>query len=181
MATSVDKVYASALLSIAREDKSAKAMDKELSTLAGICGDNPELTAVLCAPTVTEGEKLSLIKKIFKGRVSGIIYNFLCVLVTKNRFGCLGGIAEEFRKEYYDEYGIREVTVTTAVPLKDKLREKLMAKLRKMYGKEIILIEKTDPSIIGGMVITCGGSMLDGSVKTELENMHRQIKDMVAG
>ncbi|MCM1577782.1 MAG: ATP synthase F1 subunit delta [Ruminococcus sp.] len=181
MATSVDKVYSAALMSIAREDKSAKKLDRELNTLSGIIADNPELTAVLCAPTVTGKEKLTLIEKIFKGKVSGTVYNFLCVLVSKNRFGSLCGICEEFRKEYYEEYGIREVTVTTVIPLKDKAKEKLMAKLRKMYGKEIILIEKTDPSILGGMIVTCGGSMLDGSVKTELDNMHRQIKDMVAG
>lgn len=181
MATSVDKVYSAALLSIAREDKSAKEMDKELNALSDICTANPELSEILCAPTVTESEKLTLVKKIFKGKVSGMVYNFLCVLVRKNRFGSLPGIAEQFRREYYEEYGIREVTVTTVIPLKDKTREKLLKKLRKMYGKEIILIEKVDPSIIGGMIITCGGSMLDGSVKTELENMHRQIKDMVAG
>lgn len=180
MAGSVDKVYSEAMLSIAREDKCAKEMDKELSELAKICTDNPELAAVLGAPTVTLSEKLTLAEKIFKGRVSDTVYNFICVLVQKNRFDYLPDIAKAFRKAYYADYGIHEVTVTTVIPLSDKSREKLMKKLKKMYGGEIILIEKTDPSIIGGMTLQCGGSMLDGSVKTELEKMHRQIKDMAA-
>lgn len=180
MAGSVDKVYSEALLSIAREDNTAKETDSELYTLAQISRDNPELAAVLGAPTVTLDEKLSLTGKIFKGRVSEPVYNFLCVLVRKNRFGHLTGIAEQFRKSYYADYGINEVTVTTVIPLKDKAREKLIKKLKKMYGGDIILIEKTDPSLIGGMTLECGGRMLDGSVKTELEKLHRQIKDMAA-
>ena len=88
---------------------------------------------------------------------------------------------KEFRKGYYEMSGISEVTVTTAVPLKAQAREKLTEKLQKMYGSRIILVEKTDPSIVGGMIVSCGDSMLDGSVKTKLENMHKQIKDMIAG
>ena len=44
----------------------------------------------------------------------------------------------------------------------------------------VILKEKVDPSIMGGMIVSSGGSMMDGSVKTKLENMHKQIRDMVS-
>ena len=42
------------------------------------------------------------------------------------------------------------------------------------------LVEKTDPAIIGGMIVVCGDNMLDGSVRTKLENMQKQIRDMAA-
>lgn len=181
MAGSVEKLYSDVMLEIAREDGSAEELDRELDTLCGIVRDNPELTAAMGAPTITDKEKVTILENIFKGRVSETTLNFLCVLAEKNRFGHLSGIAEEFRKGYYKMNGISEVTVTTAVPLKDNAREKLLQKLKKMYGGTIVLIEKVDPGIIGGMMISCGGSMMDGSVKTKLGDMHKQIKDMIAG
>lgn len=181
MAGSVEKVYARALLEIASEDKNAGELDEELNAAAEIFSDNPELTKALSAPTITEKEKLSLLENIFGGRISETAFNFLCVLTEKNRIKHLVPIVKEFRKGYYEMSGISEVTVTTAVPLKAQAREKLTEKLQKMYGSRIILVEKTDPSIVGGMIVSCGDSMLDGSVKTKLENMHKQIKDMIAG
>ena len=61
------------------------------------------------------------------------------------------------------------------------LEDIFRTQLAKMYGKEIILREKVDPAILGGMIVSCGDSMLAGSVKTRLDNMHKQIKDMIAG
>jgi F-type H+-transporting ATPase subunit delta len=180
MAGSVEKVYASALLEIAAEDGSMKELDEELDALSGIFSANPELTEALCAPTIDDDEKISLIKSIFEGRISDISLNLLCVLAEKKRSGCLPGIAQEFRNGYYDAAGIAEAEVTTAVPLKDGARDKLKAKLEKKFGKTVILKEKVDPSIIGGMIVTSGGSMMDGSVATRLENMHKQIRDMVS-
>lgn len=181
MAGTVEKLYSDVMLEIAVENSTAEELDKELYALSGIIRENPELTAAMGAPTIADKEKTALLENIFKGRVSEITLNFLCVLAEKNRFGYLERIAEEYRRGYYKMYGISEVTVTTAVPLKDNAREKLILKLKKMYGEKIILIEKVDPDIIGGMMISCGGSMMDGSVKTKLGDMHKQIKDMIAG
>lgn len=178
MAGSVEKIYAKALLEIAAEDGSMKELSEELDALSGIFDNNPELGGVLSVPTVAESEKIDLINTVFKGRVSDCALNFLCVLAGKGRCRYLGGIADEFRTGYYQTAGISEVTVTTAVQLQKKARSKLVSKLEKMYGSKIILKEKIDPAIIGGMIVTCGDSMLDGSVKTKLERMHDQIKDM---
>ena len=136
MAGSVENVYSRALLEIAAEDGSMKELDEELDALSGIFSANPELTEVLCAPTVTDEEKLSLIKTVFEGKISDTALNFLCVLAEKNRCRYLQGIAEEFRNGYYESAGIAEATVTTAVPLKDDARNRLKAKLEKKYGKD---------------------------------------------
>ncbi len=181
MAGSVEKVYADALLEIAAEDGSMKELYDELEALREIFSANPELSEILSAPTVTDSEKLELIRTVFEGRISAVALNFLCVITEKGRCRYLSAIADNFKAGYFEAAGIAEVTVTTAAALKGDARTKLMAKLAKMYGKEIILREKVDPAILGGMIVSCGDSMLDGSVKTRLDNMHKQIKDMIAG
>ncbi len=181
MAGSVENIYAQALLEIGREDGTLKELDSEMNALGGIFADNPEFVSVLNSPTVTEAEKLELIRSVFGGKISETALNFLCVLAEKNRIGYISGIAEELRRGYYEDAGIAEVTVITAAALKDEQKQRLKEKLAAMYGKSIILKEKTDPSIMGGMIVRCGDRMLDGSVKTKLENMQKQIKDMIAG
>ncbi|MGN0642409.1 MAG: F0F1 ATP synthase subunit delta [Huintestinicola sp.] len=180
MPGSVEKVYSEALLEIAEENGSLSELDEELNALVTVFEANPELTDVLSTPTVSDAEKLELIENVFKGRVSETAFNFLCVLTEKGRCRYLGSIAKAFRKSFYDISGIVEVTVTSTRPLTDSAREKLKAKLEKKYGKKVIMTEKVDMSIMGGLVVTCGDSMLDGSVKTKLEEMHKQIKDMIA-
>ncbi|MGN0666216.1 MAG: ATP synthase F1 subunit delta [Huintestinicola sp.] len=180
MPGSVEKVYSDALLEIAAEENTASLLDEELNALADIFAENPELTDILCSPTVSDEDKLSLLDSVFRGKVSDTSFNFLCVLAEKGRSRHLNGIAKAFRKGYYNASGIVEVNVTSTRPLTDAAREKLKAKLEKRYGKKVILAEKIDPSIMGGLVVTCGDSMLDGSVKTRLDLMHKQIKDTIA-
>ncbi len=178
MADSIEKVYARALMEIAQENNSAEKLDSELDAICGICAANPELTRAMSAPTITDEEKLSLLSDIFKGRISETVFNFLCVLTENNRFGRLSSIAAQFRSDYYLTAGIAEVSVTSAVPLKEDARKKLTDKLAKMYDRKIILREKTDPSILGGMIVKYNGSCMDGSVKSSLERMKKQITQM---
>lgn len=180
MAGSVENVYAQALLEIGREDGNLKELHEEIQALSGIFDENRDFARLLSSPSMTPDEKTKLLKSVFEGRISASALNFLCVLAEKNRCAYLGKIAAELKKGYYDDAGIAEVTVTTAVPLKDGARERLIEKLSRKYDKTIDLVEKTDPAIIGGMIVVCGDNMLDGSVRTKLENMQKQIRDMAA-
>ena len=180
MAKTVSGLYADVLLEIAKEDGSGETLEQELFVLGELIGDNPELVAAMTAPTISNAEKAQILGNIFGGRISQTTLNFLCVLAEKNRFGYLKAIADKYREGYYEMCGISEVTVTTAVPLKPAAREKLMRKLEKMYKGRIILRERVDSSILGGMVISCRDSCIDGSVKAELGRIHRQIRDVIA-
>ncbi|MDE5859568.1 MAG: F0F1 ATP synthase subunit delta, partial [Oscillospiraceae bacterium] len=81
---------------------------------------------------------------------------------------------------WYEMKNIAEVKVTTSTPLSDGLRSKLKAKLEAVYKKTVILTENIDESIMGGIVINYGNTMLDGSVKAKLEAVQKQIKGVIA-
>lgn len=182
MTGSVEKVYSQALLELAYEigDDAAAEIDEELAAIADIFSANPGLYDVLGSPTVTDEEKRSLINELFEGKISRTVLGLLCVLTESGRCRYLGAVTRAYRKAYYEKSGIAEVCVTTVKPLTPDQKERLISKLSKLYAKKIILTEKIDESIVGGMIVNCGDSMLDGSVKTKLENMRKQIKDMIA-
>ena len=80
---------------------------------------------------------------------------------------------------YYDKKNILEVTATTVQPLSEKLREKLVQKLEGASGKSIILHEKQDKSILGGIVLRYGNTQIDSSVRTKLDKIKAQIDSAI--
>lgn len=180
MNSAVEKIYSEAVFEIARESNCVDSTDEELNAVAGIFNDNPGLAKLLSAPTVSFKEKLSVLEKVFGGRLSDTAYNLLCVVTEKGRAELIPAIAEDYRSRRYETENIAEVKVTTSVPLSDGLRSKLKAKLEAVYKKTVILTERVDPSIMGGIVINYGNTMMDGSVKSKLEALQKQIKGVIA-
>ena len=73
------------------------------------------------------------------------------------------------------------VTVTTAVPMDDKLRGEGRAKMEKDLKAPIYLVERVDPSIIGGIVIEERGNRYDASVKAQLVNIRKKLSTSFLG
>ncbi len=180
MTGKIEKIYSEAVFELACEQGAEDTVKEEFDSLAVVFGDNPEFAKLLAVPTVAIGEKLDILEKTFKGRVSELTYNLLCVVTEKGRAEAIPAIAEDYRNRWYEMKNIAEVKVTTSIPLSENLRSKLKAKLESVYKKSVILTEKTDPSIMGGIVINYGNTMLDGSVKTKLDAIQKQIKGIIA-
>ncbi len=180
MTGTVDKVYSEAVFELACEQGCSDEVKKEFESLAVIFGNNPDFSKLLGTPTVTAGEKLNIIEKTFKGKVSDIVYNFLCVVTEKGRAEEIPAIAEDYKNRWNEKNNIAEVKVVTSVPLSDSLAAKLKAKLENVYGKKVILSATVDPSIMGGIVLRYGGSLMDGSVKSKLDAIQKQMKGFIA-
>jgi len=184
MPNSVENVYSAALMELFEEqhggNKSAFSGSlTELAAISDILTASPELINFSLVPTVARGDKLDVIKNIFGGKVSDYVLNFLLVLTEKGRLGRFGGIYRDFRTKYYDKFGIAPVTVTSAFPLTPEQKEKISAKMKQITGKEIELSEKTDKNIIGGVTVDYGGTRIDGSVKSRLEALKKEIAGTV--
>jgi F-type H+-transporting ATPase subunit delta len=180
MTGSVGKIYSEAIFELASENDCAESVFEELKALKDVWKNNPELAKMLGTPTISTGDKLKVTERVFKGRVSDMVYNFLCVITEKNRAGYLPAIADAYKEKWYEASKIAEVTVTTSKPLTSELRDKLVKKLEGVYDKKIILEEKLDSSLIGGIVVNYGNTMLDGSVKSRLDAVQKQIKGIIA-
>ncbi len=74
--------------------------------------------------------------------------------------------------------GVYPALVTTAVPLDETIRKRLVGSLEKMTGGTIRLEEKIDPALLGGVVVEVAGKVLDGTLRSQLDRM---LKRMTAG
>lgn len=175
------KNYAAALFALCKEEKIiTENMHGELKKVGEAFGDNAEFLQLLCVPTVTKEEKLGMVKSVFKDAVCPLTLDFLCVLVENGEIGCFNEICGEFKKLYYSESHIIEATVTTASPLSDSLRQRLKQKLEKKLCAKIILIEKTDEALIGGIVVKYNDTQLDGSLSSRLSEMKKSVDSVIA-
>ena len=186
MAESVGKVYAGALFSLAVENGvNRPAIDGLLSDIVGISkilDSEPEFAGLLSSPSLSKGERAAAFSKVFendkagvKGGGPGYAQNLYKLLISKNRLPYRGEVIDEFRGLYNKQFGIEEVTVTSAMPLSSTEKMKIMAKLSDSLKKEIVLLEKTDPSLVGGIVIDTSDGRLDGSVKTRLAELRKTL------
>jgi F-type H+-transporting ATPase subunit delta len=175
----VETVYAEALFELAREQGNTESVGKELAVLSTLFADNPDMVKVLGVPTIDGEEKANFIDKIFKGKVSDVTYNFIRLLTDKKRVSYLSSISDGFRDRVNDMNNVVEITVTSAAPLSADMRAKLKAKLEAAYKKSVTLAETVEPGILGGVIVRYGNTVLDGSVKTKLDVIRRQLDNTV--
>jgi F-type H+-transporting ATPase subunit delta len=142
--------------------------------------DVPDFAKLMGTPTISEQEKLSLVEDVFSGKTSGNVYNFLRLLTVNERMGSFPQITRAFKTMYNNRFDIAEITVTSSLPLTDELRGKISAKMEKITGKLVSVTEKVDKSIIGGVMIDYGNTRYDGSVKTRLAELKKEISGIIA-
>lgn len=180
MAGAAEKIYSDALFELSENSDCVKRTYDELSFIFEVMEKNAELPKLLTLPTVTAEEKKKIVFEIFSDKLSELVFNFLNVLVLHGKAQLTGKIFAEFKNRYFLQQGILEVTAITVLPLDDNQRSKLVSKLESVSSKKIILVEKIDSSILGGIVIKYGNSQLDSSIKSRIDAMRKQINSIIA-
>lgn len=176
----LEKTYSNALFELANEENSLETTFEELDVISKIFTDNPELIKGLSVPTINVLDKKNIISIIFKENVSELIFNFINVLVEKGRISYIEKIANEFKISYNEKFGILEITATTTSKMSEVLKNNLINKLESISSKKILLIEKVDESILGGIVLSYGNTQVDASIKSKIDNMRAQINSIIA-
>lgn len=169
--------YARALLDIGREEKSLSRTLAEVESFVGVCDAAPRLRETLSAKQIGRDEKQKALEAVLA--TSGFLpttRNFLLLLVDKDRFDVLPGILVAFRRMVEEAEGIERVEVVVPSPLSAAQKEELSLALAKKTGKKIVIEEKTDPALIGGMVVQIGSVVYDGSLRTQIRQIREKLQ-----
>lgn len=105
----------------------------------------------------------------------------LAAMQREDDLDLVSQVAKQY-KEYLDaEDKTVSVTVTAAVPLDDDLREKVRAKAEADLKAPVYLVERVDPSIIGGIMLEARGKRYDASVRAQLANIRKTLSSSFIG
>lgn len=171
-------VYAKALLGAAEKSRQAEAVVDELESLVhDVLGKLPQLEMVLSSPRLEHEERVPLLDKAFRGRMSATTLTFLKVLSKHGRLDCLRAIALAARKQLNVLRKRVEVIVETAHPLSNPLRERITARLGELLASEVILTTAINPELLGGLVVRVGDTVYDASLAARLKRMGQVTLD----
>ena len=162
--------YVKSLLGLAVEQNVLEQVHNDMQLFTKVVETNRQFRLMLLNPIIRHDLKREILEKTFKGKVSTLTLSFFDILTRKNREPLLTAIAKEFHNAYNEYQGIGKATVTTAVPLDDKLRSQFESMVKKYSNKsKIELIEKVDQDMIGGFVLNVGDRQVDTSIKNKLK------------
>jgi F-type H+-transporting ATPase subunit delta len=165
-------VYAKALLGAAQTAGKVEAVLEELESLQNdVLKSLPALRLTLTSPRVSSEEKVALLDKAFRGKMSGVLLNFLKVTAQHGRLNCLSDIVKSYRQLVSESQGKVEITVRAAYPLSNPLRERIATRLGEVLKKRVSLNVEVDPALLGGLVVRIGDTLYDGSLASQLQRM----------
>jgi F-type H+-transporting ATPase subunit delta len=166
--TSLDLVYAQALLELAVEAGSLQTVYEEVNALQALSAANPDLDRLLGSRMLGREQRAGLVKKLFEGRVNPLVYKFLMVLNSRDRLHSWKGIVSAFGQVYEKHLGIQAVTAYVPSKLDDAEAKRIAEALGVKLSKKVRLEQEVDPDLIGGIKIRVGDNVIDGSVQAQL-------------
>lgn len=163
--TSLARRYAGALFEAARDTDIVDKVESDLGMMTWSLESVPRLSETLSHPLIPAEKKKAIVREIFEGKVDGITLDFLCLIIDRRREEALTDVEIEYVQIADNWRGVVKATVTSAVALTDDERNRLIAKLEAFTGKRVELGMEQDSSLIGGVVVRIGDTVIDGSVK----------------
>lgn len=172
------KEYGKALFELAEESGRTEAVIEDVKTVQRALCENPDYVSLLDTPALSKGEKLGLIDKAFAG-ADEYLLNLIKILCERRSVHLFSAIAESFYTLYDEARGIERVEAITAVLMTDGQKEAMKNKLEAITGKTVVLVNRLDPSILGGVVLRYSGVQLDGSIRSRLDEFKKNLSNIV--
>ena len=166
--------YAQAVFAIALEQGEPDRWLDDLALLSDAMA-NDDFANFLDAPQPTLSQKINLIEETLGDSVSRLALNLISLLASRNSARLARSITESYQ-EMLDEYnGIERAEIVSAIALSDEQQQRIEAMLKDIVGKEITATSRVEPHILGGFVARVGDKVIDGSTRTRLDDLRRQL------
>jgi F-type H+-transporting ATPase subunit delta len=173
--TTVARSYAGALLELARLDDAVELYAEQFGQIVHLYETQEEFRLFLNTPRVEPADKKQVLRDVFAGKIPDRLLRFLLIVLDKRRQRVLPEIATEFAILVNEHLGRLQVEVTTAAEPDDELRAGIKKRLDVLFGKEVLPRFRTDPRVIGGLVVRVGDRIMDGSIRHRLQMLRRSL------
>lgn len=177
--TEVGNVYGESLYTLAREEKLSEQIGGELTVLRDGFRQAPEFIRLLSSPSLTKAERCQILDDSFRGKVHPYVLNFLKILTEKGYMRHFGDCCKAYTAHFDQDNGIVRVTAVTAVALTDSQSARLTEKLSRSTGKQVILHNRVEPGVLGGVRLDYDGQRLDDTVSHHLDAVRELLSKTV--
>jgi F-type H+-transporting ATPase subunit delta len=173
---SIAKRYAKGLFGVGEKDGNYRTYLKEIETIVTLFEKEEKLKKALMLPLLEIEKRKEILSDLVKSiGLSLPLANVLTMLLEKNRMAYLPFIKEAYEELADEKEGRIRGTLWTAFPLEEALKARIADVLKQWMKKEVVLNIIEDRSLIGGIKINMRGTIIDGSIKMQLETLKENI------
>ena len=168
--------YSQTIFRMALEQKDLNRWQSDLRKVATLMKDSA-LLSLITNPRISGEEKSQNLKQRL-GDVNPLAIKLVLMLAAKGKLAAMDDIAEEYQSlvdNYRGIEGTAIAEVTTAIPLDNDYQLKIAQRITDIVGKPILLRPKVDPAIIGGIIIRVGDKLIDGSIRSKLAALRKDL------
>ena len=168
--------YSLALYELANETNSLSKIEENSQALLNLISSSKDFNNLIKDPTVSRNILNQIIDKISNNfRLEVLFKNFLCFLITKRRFFYVQKILKNFNEICSEKRGELKAEIKSAKNLSQDEINKITQELSNNFKSEIKLNYTHDQSLIGGLVVQIGSTMIDTSIKKKLQQLETRM------
>ena len=174
--SSTSMKYARALAEVAAESDVTQIVQVGLGAFQETFHTHRDLRDALFCPSVPLVAKRNIVANVAeKMGISEILRNFLFVILERSRLQLLDELVESYQEVLDERAGVARVAVRSSHPLTSNIRERLQNAMSKKTGRTVKCSYKVDEDLLGGVRLQVGSVVYDGSIRTQLEELRRQL------
>lgn len=170
--------YATALILAARENGCEEQVFDDMRLVDDCIKTEPALFTQIGVPSFDRQQKEQLLKTAFGRTVHEITLRFFHLLVQRSRLGLLSRLYPSMCGLRDKERNVKVITVTSALVLPDMQRGELEHRLTERFGENCTFSYETDTKLIGGFTVTTDGMEIDCSIRSELNELKKELAIM---
>jgi len=167
--------YSKALFQLAKEQGKQDRILDDLLHLARMIDEVSELQAMLQNPLIRGEIKAKMLTRLFEDAADELTSRFLNLLCQKRRSKYLRDVIRRYEEYVLAFKGVLKSKVVSAVALNNEQMEKISRHISEMTGKMILLDQEINRDLIGGFIIKLEDTVIDLSVRGQLEQLQKQL------
>ncbi len=168
--------YSLALYELSNESNSLDKVEKHSSAILNLINLSKDFNYLIKDPTSIQSDLISVIKKISENyKIDDLLKNFMIFLVKKKRFFYLEKILKVFMDICSEKRGEIKAEIQSSKELSNDEIKKITEELAKNFSSKMKLNYKYEKSLIGGLIIKVGSTMIDTSIKNKLQQIENRM------
>ena len=168
--TTSARPYARAVYALATETSSVENWSEALALMAAVASD-ASMRELLDQPQLSKQQKGELMLKVLSDKLKKKQQNLVRLMAENDRLRALPEVAHQFEIYRAEAEGKVEAEVISAFALTGKQEQAITETLKSKLGRDVSITASTDESLIGGVIIKAGDTIIDGSMKSQLESL----------
>ncbi|MEM7577972.1 MAG: ATP synthase F1 subunit delta [Planctomycetota bacterium] len=172
----VGDLYAQALLELADASGQTDAIAGQVGDLARLLHDEADLRTLIESPAIKDRDRAGVIQRVFEGKLADPLYKLMQVMAHKSRLDQLPALTASFKKLLDERNGVVPVDAWVAQAMDEATVQSVKADIGQALGANAIeLTQHVDDTLIGGLKVKIGDTLIDASVATQLRSIRTQL------